>query len=381
MKIYFDNAASTPLDNEVFEAILPILKEDFGNPSSTHSHGRKVKAKLEQSRKNIASLLNVTPGEIIFTSGGTEADNMALRCSVESLGIKNIITSRIEHHAVLHTAEELAEKNKIQLHYVNLLANGHINIQHLETLLAANTNVLVSLMHANNEIGNLLPLEKVSELCQKYNAYFHSDTVQTMGHYPFDFQKTKIDFAVGAAHKFNGPNGVGFLYINKRVKIHPLLTGGAQEREMRGGTENVYGIVGMAKALEICYRDMAKKQAHISAIKQYMMTEIKANFKALKFNGDSEGNSLYTVLNVAFPPEVANEMLLFNFDLEGISISGGSACSSGSNKGSHVIRALNNNLDYAPIRFSFGKYNTIEEAKIVLQYVGKLFENASIAQQ
>jgi cysteine desulfurase len=380
MKIYFDNAATTPIDKEVFEAMLPILKEDFGNPSSTHSHGRKVKAQVEQSRKTITSLLNVTPGEIIFTSGGTEADNMALRCSVESLGVKNIITSRIEHHAVLHTAEELAEHNKVQLHFVNLLDNGHMDLQHLETLLAANTNVLVSLMHANNEIGNLLPIEKVSELCQKYNAYFHSDTVQTMGHYAFDFQKLKIDFAVGAAHKFNGPKGVGFLYINKRLKIHPLITGGAQERDMRGGTENVYGIVGLAKALEICYRDMDKKHAHIQAIKQFMIDEIKANFSNLKFNGDAEGNALYTVLNVAFPPEVANEMLLFNFDLEGISISGGSACSSGSNKGSHVIRALNKNLDYAPIRFSFGKYNTIEEAKIVLQYLGKLFENASLPQ-
>lgn len=380
MKIYFDNAATTPIDNEVFEAMLPILKEDFGNPSSIHSHGRKVKAQVEQSRKTIATLLNVTPGEIIFTSGGTEADNMALRCSVENLGIQHIITSKIEHHAVLHTAEELAEKNKIQLHFVNLLDNGHIDLQHLETLLAAHKNVLVSLMHANNEIGNLLPLEKVSELCQKHEAYFHSDTVQTMGHYAFDFQKIKIDFAIGAAHKFNGPKGVGFLYINKRIKVQPLLTGGAQERELRGGTENVYGIVGMAKALEICNRDMAKKQAHIEAIKHYMINQIKANFPALKFNGDAEGSSLYTVLNTAFPPQVANEMLLFNFDLQGISISGGSACSSGSNSGSHVIRAIGKNLDHAPVRFSFGKYNTIAEAEHVLNYVAKLFETAQVAQ-
>lgn len=376
LKIYFDNAATTPLDHEVLEAMLPILRDDFGNPSSTHSHGRKVKAQLELSRKTIATLLNVSPGEIIFTSGGTEADNMALRSSVNSLGVKHIITSPIEHHAVLHTAEELAHDGKVQLHFVSLTELGHVDLNSLEKLLAENPNALVSLMHANNEIGNLLDIDAVSKLCQQYNAYFHCDTVQTMGHYPFDFQKLQLDFAVGAAHKFNGPKGVGFLYCNKRLKVQPMITGGAQEREMRGGTENVYGIVGMAKALEICYRDMEKKQKHISSLKQYMIEKIKAELPELKFNGDAEGRSLYTVLSLAFPPSVANEMLLFSFDLQGISISGGSACSSGSNTGSHVIRALNKNLDCAPVRFSFGKYNTIEEADQVLSFVKGLFAKA-----
>jgi cysteine desulfurase len=331
---------------------------------------------LELSRKTIASLLNVSPGEIIFTSGGTEADNMALRCSVETLKVDHIITSPIEHHAVLHTAEELAHKGKVKLHFVNLTDNGHVDLKHLEELLSNNPNALVSLMHANNEIGNLLDLDAVSALCKQYNAYLHCDTVQTMGHYAFDFQKTQLDFAVGAAHKFNGPKGVGFLYCNKRLKIQPMITGGAQEREMRGGTENVYGIVGLAKALEICYRDMEKKQQHISALKQYMIEKIKADIPEIKFNGDAEGRSLYTVLSLAFPPQVANEMLLFNFDLQGISISGGSACSSGSNTGSHVIRALGKNLDCAPVRFSFGKYNTIEEADQVLGFVKAMFAKA-----
>ncbi len=373
MKVYFDNAATTPLDPEVLDAMIPVLREDFGNPSSTHAFGRKVKAHIEQSRKLIANLLNVSPGEIVFTSGGTEADNMAIRCSVENLGVKHIITSAIEHHAVLHTVEALCEKHKVELHNVNLLQDGHIDLNHLETLLKENTHALVSLMHGNNEIGNLLDLEKVSELCQKYQALFHSDTVQTMGHYKFDFQKLNIDFAVGSAHKFNGPKGIGFLYFNKRNKIRPLITGGAQEREMRAGTENVYGIVGLAKALEISYRDLEKKQKHISAIKQYFIQKLKENFSELKLNGDAEDRSLYTVLSVAFPPSVANEMLLFNFDLQGIAISGGSACTSGSNTGSHVIRAIGKDLDHAPVRFSFGKYNTIEEVDFAINYMKSLF--------
>lgn len=377
MKVYFDNAATTPLDPEVVEAMIPVLRDDFGNPSSTHAYGRKVKVLLEQSRKTIAALLHVSPGEIIFTSGGTEADNMAIRNSVINLGVKNIITSHIEHHAVLHTVEEMEEKYGVHVHYVNLLPSGHIDLTHLEELLKQHKDVLVTLMHGNNEVGNLLDIETVSKLCRQYGALFHSDTVQTMGHYQFNFNPEEggisIDFAVGAAHKFNGPKGVGFLYYNKRNKLKPLITGGAQEREMRGGTENVYGIVGLAKALEICYRDLEKKQAHISAIKQYLINKIKTDFPEIKFNGDAEGNSLYTVLNLAFPPRVATEMLLFSFDLQGIAISGGSACTSGSNTGSHVIRGLNQYLDHAPVRFSFGKYNTIEEADFALEFMKTIF--------
>lgn len=377
MKVYFDNAATTPLDPEVLEAMIPVMREDFGNPSSTHAYGRKVKAHLENSRRSIAKLLNVSPAEITFTSGGTEADNMAIRGSVKHLGVTTIISSVIEHHAVSHTVEELAHSGLVKLIHVNLLPNGHIDLNHLEELLAQNTNVLVSLMHGNNEVGNLLDIEKVSQLCRLYNALFHSDTVQTMAHYTFDLQQLDLDFAVGAAHKFNGPKGVGFLYHNKRNKLHPMITGGSQERELRAGTENIYGIVGLAKAMEIAHRDMTMKSDHIKKLKSYIIDQIKTRYPSIKFNGDSDGQSLYTVLNLAFPPELATEMLLFNFDLNGIAISGGSACTSGSNTGSHVIRGIGKNLDHAPVRFSFGKNNTFEEADFVLNYIGNLFQTAS----
>ncbi len=377
MKVYFDNAATTPLDPEVLEAMIPVMREDFGNPSSTHAYGRKVKAHLENSRRSIAKLLNVSPAEITFTSGGTEADNMAIRGSVKHLGVTTIISSVIEHHAVSHTVEELAHTGLVKLIHVNLLPNGHIDLNHLEELLAQNTNVLVSLMHGNNEVGNLLDIEKVSQLCRLYNALFHSDTVQTMAHYTFDLQQLDLDFAVGAAHKFNGPKGVGFLYHNKRNKLHPMITGGSQERELRAGTENIYGIVGLAKAMEIAHRDMTMKSDHIKKLKSYIIDQIKTRYPSIKFNGDSDGQSLYTVLNLAFPPELATEMLLFNFDLNGIAISGGSACTSGSNTGSHVIRGIGKNLDHAPVRFSFGKNNTFEEADFVLNYIGNLFQTAS----
>ncbi len=376
MKIYFDNAATTPLDSEVFEAMVPVLRDDFGNPSSSHAFGRKVKAHIEVSRRQIAKLLNVSPAEITFTSGGTEADNMAIRSSVNHLGVKTIITSKIEHHAVLHTVEELSEKGLIKLIFVQLLPNGHVDLSHLESLLKENSNVLVSLMHGNNEVGNLLDIEKVSKLCRENHALFHCDTVQTMAHYTFDLQKLDLDFAVGAAHKFNGPKGVGFLYHNKRNRIKPLITGGSQERELRAGTENVYGIVGLAKALEVAYRDMDKKSQHIKSIKQYFIEQVKKRFPSIKFNGDAEGNSLYTVLSLAFPPELSNDILLFSFDLHGIAVSGGSACTSGSNTGSHVIRGIGQNLDCAPVRFSFGKYNSIEEVDYALNYIATLYQTA-----
>ncbi|MBC7425576.1 MAG: cysteine desulfurase [Bacteroidia bacterium] len=378
MKVYFDNAATTPIDPEVLETMIPVMREDFGNPSSSHSYGRKVKALLEQSRKTIAALLNVTPGEICFTSGGTEADNFAIRCGVESLGIKNIITSPTEHHAVLHTAEELDKKGIVKMHFVKVTSEGHIDLSDLERLLIEFPGSLVSLMHANNEIGALLDITKTGELCKKHNAYFHSDTVQTMGHYKMDLENMPVDFATGAAHKFNGPKGVGFLYISKKLKIQPLITGGSQERDLRGGTENIYGIVGMAKAFEICMRECETKSAQIQAVKTYMIECLKDQFPEIKFNGNPEEKSLYTVLNVAFPPSDLNEMLLFGFDLRGIAVSGGSACTSGSNKGSHVIRAIGKNLDHTPVRFSFGKYNTKEEVDYVLSQIQELLKPAGV---
>ncbi len=366
-RIYLDNAATTPMDPEVVDAMIPMLREHFGNPSSTHGHGRKAKNIIEESRGKIASLLKCSPGEIFFTSGGTEADNLVLRGSVANLGVTTIISSPIEHHAVLHTAEDLHKNAKINLQLVNILPNGHVDTNHLYELLKKYPNALVSLMHANNEIGNMLNIEEVGNNIHQANALFHSDTVQTMGHYNFDLSKGYVDFLCGAGHKFNGPKGVGFLYMNKKNRVAPEITGGSQEREVRGGTENVHGIVGIAKALEISYRDLEHKHAHISKLKSEMIHALKENIEGIEFNGDPEGNSLYTVLSVSFPSSDAGNMLLFNLDINGISASGGSACSSGATGGSHVINCIKPGTDRTTIRFSFGKYNTLEDIKTTIE--------------
>lgn len=370
-RVYFDNAATTPIDKKVLASMIPVMEEFYGNPSSTHAHGRQVRTYIEEARKQVAKLLNCTPGEIFFTSGGTEADNMAIRQSVQYLGVKHIITSPIEHHAVLHTIEELHNAKLIEMHLVQLLPNGHIDLANLETLLKQFPNAFVSLMHANNEIGNLLNIEKVGDLCKQHNALFHCDTVQTIGHYPFDMSKLNVHFMACAAHKFNGPKGVGFIYINHNVKLQPYITGGAQERNMRGGTENVYGIIGLSKALEIAYQHLEEERNHIQQLKSYMIEQLRTHIQGISFNGDPEGNSLYTVLNVSFPPHPIGEMMLFKLDIAGISASGGSACSSGSNVGSHVLAALNHNPQRAAVRFSFGKQNTKQEVDFV---IGKLVE-------
>ncbi len=366
-RIYLDNAATSPLDPEVLDAMIPVMRDLYGNPSSTHGHGRKVKALMEEARGSIAKLLNCQTSEIFFTSGGTEADNLALRSAVMYKGIKNIITSPIEHHAVLHTAEELHKTGMAEMHLLRLTENGHVDLEHLQSLLKAKPNSLVSLMHANNEIGNLLNIETVGNMAHAEGALFHCDTVQTMGHYPFDLSQGHIDYLAAAAHKFNGPKGVGFIYMNKAHRLPPQITGGAQEREVRGGTENVYGIIGMAKALEICYRDMEKKRNHIQKLKQYMMELLENEIPGVDFNGDCKGHCLYTVLSVSFPPSEAGNMLLFNLDIAGISASGGSACSSGSNAGSHVIRAICPETDRTTVRFSFGKFNTLEEIRTTVE--------------
>ncbi len=374
MRVYLDNAATTPLDPEVFEAMKPFMLEDFGNPSSTHAHGRKVRAAIESARKRIAELLNSTPGEIIFTSGGTEADNAIITGAIQTYKIQHAISSAIEHHAVTHTLETLEKEGAIRLHHVRLDENGHVDLTHLEDLLNEFPNALVSLMHANNEIGNLLDLQRVSGLCQQYNSYFHSDTVQTMGHYKHDLKQLKVHGMTAAAHKFHGPKGVGFMYINKDKKIKPMVHGGAQERNMRGGTENVYGIIGLAKALEICYREMAEHEVHIVKLKRYMIEKLKAMVPGVGFHGDSENleRSLYTVLNVSFPESEENEMMLFNFDMQGISASGGSACSSGASTGSHVLSAIYPNSKRGAVRFSFSKYNTIEEVDFAISKIAQL---------
>jgi cysteine desulfurase len=374
MKVYLDNAATTPIHPLVVEAMVPMLANQFGNPSSIHSFGREVRSVIEGSRKKVAQLLQTSPSEIFFTSGGTEADNMAIRCCVFDLGIKHIITSAIEHHAVLHTAEDMEARGFAKVSLVNVDDCGRVEMNHLESLLKANPKSLVSLMHANNELGTMISLVEVGNLCRKYDSLFHSDTVQTMGHYTHNLAELPVDFITGAAHKFHGPKGVGFLYINHRVKIKPYITGGAQERNMRGGTENVYGIVGLAKALEIAYEHIDSDIKEISALKQYMAQELQNSIPGVQFNGETNPtNSLYTVLNVSFPPSDNSEMLLFSLDIAGIACSAGSACSSGSNVGSHVLNGIKASPDRTAIRFSFSRFNTKEEIDYCVEKVRELF--------
>ena len=373
-KVYLDNAATTELDAEVLDVMLRSMKTDYGNPSSSHSFGRKTRSVIETSRKSIADLLNADASEIFFTSGGTEADNMAIRGAVRDAGVKHIITSKIEHPAVVNTVAHLKNKDKVSVDYVNLNENGAVDLIHLEELLSNNTNTLVSLMHGNNEIGNLLDIKSVSLLCQKYDALFHSDTVQTVGHYDFDLKAIKIDFLTCSAHKFHGPKGVGFLYINKQVNITPLIHGGSQERDMRAGTECVYGIVGLAKAMEVAYRDLSMHRNHIEKLKKHMIKELKKHLSFIAFNGTciDLNNSLYTVISLSFPRQDYDDLLLFNLDLLGISCSGGSACSSGNISQSHVISQIKT-LDGPVVRFSFSRYNTIEDIDFAVKQLMSLF--------
>lgn len=372
-KIYLDNAATTKMDEEVLNAMLPYMKEDYGNPSSIHAFGRKTRTAIETSRKIVAKYLNVSPSEIFFTSGGTEADNMAIVEAIETYGLKHAISSKIEHHAVEHTLEVLEKAGKIKVSWVNVDDKGNIDLKHLEELLNNNERSLVSLMHANNEIGTLLPIKKVGELCEKYNAIFHSDTVQTMGHYKLDLPNLKVHMASCGAHKFHGPKGVGFLYVNHAIKIKPFIQGGSQERNMRGGTENLYGIIGLAKAFELANEHMEEHQNHVRNIKNYMKDELVKNIEGIQFNGETEDSGLYTVLNCQFPLHPDAEMLLFNLDIVGIAASGGSACTSGSNQGSHVLMGIGADMNRPSVRFSFSKYTTIEEIDIVVKKLKQMF--------
>ncbi len=376
MRVYLDNAATTPFDKEVLKAMYQVMETDHGNPSSIHSHGREVRTLIEKARKTVAGLLHASPSEFFFTSGGTEADNMAIRCGIIDYGIKHAITSLIEHHAVLHTLQALEKSGDIRLSYVNIDSKGLIDYNHLEELLSSNERSFVSLMHANNELGTLTDIEAVGELCEKYHAIFHSDTVQTMGHYPHDLSRLKVHFLVCAAHKLHGPKGVGFLYIHHAIKINPMIFGGSQERNMRGGTENVYGIIGLAKSLEIAYGKMEQHHEYIQGLKTYMMEELVKHVPGIEFNGETgPDKSLYTVLNVSFPEMEMAEMLLFSLDIAGISASGGSACSSGTNIGSHVLNGIHANPDRPAVRFSFSKLNTREEIDYV---VGKVKELCTV---
>lgn len=377
-RVYFDNAATTPLLPEVLDAMLPFLKEQYGNPSSQYSYGREARSAVEAARKTIAGLIGAQPGEIIFTSGGTEASNTVLWGAVRDLGVKRIITSTAEHHCVLHTVEALQKGGGVEAIYLPVDKEGNISLSDLEQHLAgsAEKKTLVSLMHANNETGTLLPLETVAQLCQQYGALFHSDTVQTFAHYRIDVSKVPVDFITASAHKFHGPKGAGFLYIRKGRGISSLLYGGGQERGHRAGTENVSGIAGMARAAELAYAGLDDMAARIGDLKQYCWQSIQENFPGAVVNGPPPARSLYTVLNVSFPPHPSGPLLLFALDMEGVCVSGGSACSSGASTGSHVLRAMGAEEDRINIRFSFSALNTREEVDFMIGKLKKVFAPA-----
>lgn len=374
MRVYLDNAATTPMAPEVVDAMSDVLRNHFGNPSSAHAFGRSSKALLETARRNIAQHLNCSSSELFFTSGGTEADNLACHIAVQELGVKRIISTSIEHHAVGHTVEMYRDRYNVQLHNLSLDAQGHIDLSELDALLKDPIPTLVSLMHANNEIATLIPLPQIAQLCRSYGAYFHSDTVQTMGHYAFDLKAMDFDFITCAAHKFHGPKGIGFLYVNKRIKMAPMILGGSQERGFRGGTENLAGIVGLSKAFDLAYEDLQGHQTYVQGLKSYMMGRLKDHFSDIAFHGDTtpEG-SLYTVLNVCFPPTEKASMLLFTLDLKGVAVSGGSACTSGAAKGSHVLEGIGADMTRPNVRFSFSRYTTREEIDFALEQVFSAF--------
>jgi cysteine desulfurase len=356
----------------VFEAMTPYFTEHFGNPSSIYSYGRENRLAIEKARKSVAAALHAHPSEIFFTSGGTESSNTAIFAAVKELGCTRIISSPIEHHATLHTCNFIAAKGDASLDFVNILPNGHVDLNDLELKLSSSSEkTLITLMHANNEIGNLTNIKKIGELAQQYNAIFHADTVQTVGHFPINLSEINVDFITGASHKFHGPKGVGLLYINANNKVNPFIHGGGQERNMRAGTENIYGIVGFAKALEIAMQNHDAEKKHIAALKSYLKTSLEENIKGVVFNGDPEGESLYTVLSVGFPKNEKSEMLLFNLDIRNICVSGGSACSSGANQGSHVINALKV-PEQSTVRFSFSKYNTRQEVDALIEALKEL---------
>jgi cysteine desulfurase len=383
-KVYFDNAATTQVRTQVINTMTQVLQTEFGNPSSTHEFGRSSKALIEIARKEVAQILNVSASEIIFTSGGTEADNLVLNGCVKNLSVTRIISSKIEHHAVLYAIQELQTSHNITVEYVNVDHCGAIDFNHLESLLANTTQkTLVSLMHVNNEIGNILDLKRAAVLCKKYDTLFHSDTVQSIGHYHLDFKDIPIDFAAVAAHKFHGPKGAGFAFVRKNSGIRPMIVGGAQERGMRAGTEPVYAIVGMVEALKISYKNLAQEKTHITGLKDYFKESLVKEIPKIQFNGqcDDNDNSSYTVLNVCIPvsPEKGT-MLLFQLDLKGIACSKGSACQSGASNGSHVLSEILNNEDLAKpsIRFSFSSFNTKDEIDYVVKTLTNFVKPGSV---
>jgi len=368
-KVYLDNAATTQIRPEVINEMVKVMAEDYGNPSSTHSFGRSSKSILELSRKTIAKTLNATSQEIIFTSGATEANNWILKSAVVDLKVQRIITSRIEHHAVLHTIEILASKYDVKVDYVKIKQDGTTDINHLVELLSDNVPTFVSLMHVNNEIGTVLDIEEIGKICKQYHAYFHSDTVQSIGKTTFDLQKLSVDFLVASAHKFHGPKGAGFAFIRKGLLVNPLFYGGEQEKGLRPGTESLHNIVGMTKALEMSYALLDEEKAHISDLKNYTINQLMNSFEGIKINGN-QNDTFYNILNVCLPfSEAKTSMILFNLDMKGIAVSRGSACQSGSLKPSHVLAEILNEEDIKKpsLRISFSHFNTTEDIDALIE--------------
>ena len=374
-RVYLDNAATTPMAPEIIQMMSEMMKTHFANPSSVHSFGSESKIVVENARKSIANLLNTSPGSIFFTSGGTEADNMAIKCGIDDHKITHAITSKLSHHAVLYPLEDLEAEGRIKLSYIDIDENGVVSLPHLKELLENNPRTFVSIMHANNEIGTIQDIKAIGEICKEYNAIFHSDTVQTIAHFPFDMQELNVDFMAASAHKFHGPKGVGFVYISENIQIKPLLRGGPQERNMRAGTENIYGIAALSMAMEMAYKHLEEEVKYIKGLKSYMIEKFKTEMQDVQFYGKCTdmNNSLYTVLSVNFPETDIAEMLLFNLDIMGIACSGGSACASGGSKSSHVLSGINPESKRPGIRFSFSKYNTKEDIDFTIDKLKELF--------
>ncbi|MAW21757.1 MAG: cysteine desulfurase [Flavobacteriales bacterium] len=374
-RVFLDNAATTPMAPEIINMMSNMMKSHFANPSSVHSFGRESKIVVENARKTIARLLNTAPGTIFFTSGGTEADNMAIKCGINDHNITHAITSKISHHAVLYPLQDLEKEGVIKLSYVDIDKDGVISTSHLKQLLESNERTFVSIMHANNEIGTIQDIQEIGDICKHYNAIFHSDTVQTIAHFPFDMQKLNVDFIAASAHKFHGPKGVGFVYISEDIQIKPLIRGGSQERNMRAGTENVYGIAALAKAMEMAYENLEEETNYIKGLKKYMIEKLKTEIYDVQFYAKCTDldNSLYTVLSCHFPETDIAEMLLFNLDILGVACSGGSACSSGSSKGSHVLTEIVPESKRPGMRFSFSKYNNKEDIDFAIAKLKELF--------
>ena len=375
MKVYLDNAATTPVAPEIIEMMSEMMKTTFANPSSIHSYGRQSRTIIESARKRIAKLLNTSPGSIFFTSGGTEADNMAIKCAIQDHSIQHAITSKISHHAVLYPLKDLHDERKINLSYIDIDNNGLVSLSHLKELLQNNSRTFVSIMHANNEIGTIQDLKKIGSICKDYGAIFHSDTVQTIGHYPFNMQDLNVDFLAASAHKFHVPKGIGFCYISENIKIKPFLRGGSQERNMRAGTENICGIAGLAMAMEMAYENLESEMLYIKGLKKYMIKKLKNEINDVQFYAKCSDidNSLYTVLSCHFPETEISEMLLFNLDILGVACSGGSACASGVSKGSHVLSEIYPDSKRPGIRFSFSRYNTKQDIDFAVAKLKELF--------